>query len=1072
MGAWNVRTLLSDVDGSDGPRRRTALVALELERYNIDIAALSETRLSGEGSIVEGEGQGGYTIFWRGYPEGQIRMHGVGLAIRNSVLKSVTESPTYISERLMTLRVPLVKGEFMTIISAYAPTLAADEDIKDEFYSSLDQCLNETNKNDKIILLGDFNARVGKRSDIWRGVLGRHGVGNMNANGLRLLSLCSEHNLLITNTAFRLKDKYKTTWMHPRSKQWHLIDYVIVRQVQQMETLSTRVMRGADCWTDHRLVMSKMMLKIRPRIRLCNSRPKKINLSALQVEGKENELQQRNVVMIDGLQQISNCDPNTMWDHIAAGLMDNASHVLGHQTRKNRDWFQENNAEIRKLLREKNAAHGACLRNPSSVALRQKFSQLRSITQKKLREIENNWWLTLSREIQGYADTNNMHEFYDAVKRLYGPTSRAIVPVRSEDGSALIRDKNGILSRWAEHFDLLLNHETTTDPAILDELPDMTILAELDLPPSYDEVVACIKSLKNNKSAGPDSIPSELLKHGGESLHQLLHELICEIWKQGDVPHKWKDALLITIYKNKGDKSLCGNSRGIALLSTAGKILTKLMLRRLVGNVSEELLPETQCGFRSDRSTVDMVFVIRQLFEKCREQHQPLYVAFIDLSKAFDSVDRSMLWTVLKKCGCPPKFINILRQFHEGMTVRVKIAGSESEPFEVSRGVKQGCVLAPVLFNIYIQVVTRLLQAQLGMDFGININYRMDRNLFDLKKLKARTKISRTGFLELQYADDCALVTHSAEDLQSALSRISLLYAQLGLCINVQKTEVMHFVEGEAPPINIEGIVLKEVSSFKYLGSFISNNCKTDDEIHSRVSKASSAFGRLRARVFSNHDLKLSTKIKVYNAVVLSALLYCSEAWTPYRKQIRVLEAFHIGCLQRILDITWRDRVPHSDILKKTNCQSIEAILHRNRLRWLGHVIRMPDHRLPKQMLYGELSEGARSVGGQFKRYRDVAKQTLKVCNIQFGQIENTALDRAWWSASSRQGVKRAEEDRHAWLQRRRDRRHRGPTRSPSQSHSCATCGRICASRIGLLSHERTHQGRREAVIVGPDGQP
>ena len=849
MGAWNVRTLLRDVNGSDGPRRRTALVALELERYNIDIAALSETRLSGEGSIVEGEGPDGYTIFWRGYPEGHVRMHGVGMAIRNSVLKNVTDAPAYISERLMTLRVPLVKGEFMTIISAYAPTLGADEDMKDEFYSSLDQCLNEANKNDKIILLGDFNARVGKRNDIWRGVLGCHGVGKMNDNGLRLLSLCSEHKLLITNTTFRLRDKYKTTWMHPRSKQWHLIDYVIVRQIQQMETLSARVMRGADCWTDHRLVVSKMKLKIRPRIRLCNNRPKKIDLSALRVEEKRHELQERNSLLIDNLQQITDCDPDTVWDCLTSGLMENASQALGYQTRKNRDWFQENSAEIRKLLHEKNAAHGACLRNPSSVALRQKFSQLRSITQRKLREVENKWWLNLSREIQGFADTNNMHEFYDAVKKLHGPTSRAIVPVRSGDGSALIKDRNGILSRWAEHFDLLLNHETTTDPTILDQLPDMTMLPELDLPPSYDEVTACIKSLKNNKSAGPDGIPSEILKYGGESLHQLLHEFICEIWRQGDVPHKWKDAALITIYKNKGDKSICGNSRGIALLSTAGKILTKLMLKRLVGKVSENLLPETQCGFRSNRSTVDIVFVIRQLFEKCREQHRPLYVSFIDLSKAFDSVDRSMLWIVLRKCGCPPKFIDILKQFHEGMTVRVKIAGCESEPFEVSRGVKQGCVLAPVLFNIYIQVVTRLLQAQLGTNYGVNINYRMDRSLFDLQKLKARTKISRTGFLELQYADDCALVTHSAEDLQAALSQISLLYAQLGLGINVQKTEVLHFVEGEAPPIILEGVLLKEVSSFKYLGSHISNNCRTDDEILSRVGKASSAFGRLMVHI-------------------------------------------------------------------------------------------------------------------------------------------------------------------------------------------------------------------------------
>ena len=129
VASWNIRTLIGDNDGGNGPRRKTALLAQELDRYSIDLAALSETRLSGEGSIVEES----YTIFWRGYPEGTARQHGVGLAIKNIHLKNVTEEPTYVSERLMTLRVPLVKGEHLFIICAYAPTLTSDENQKDKF---------------------------------------------------------------------------------------------------------------------------------------------------------------------------------------------------------------------------------------------------------------------------------------------------------------------------------------------------------------------------------------------------------------------------------------------------------------------------------------------------------------------------------------------------------------------------------------------------------------------------------------------------------------------------------------------------------------------------------------------------------------------------------------------------------------------------------------------------------------------------------------------------------------------------------------------------------------------------
>ena len=145
----------------------------------------------------------------------------------------------------MTWRVPLTKYRFMTLISAYAPTLESSDEQKDAFYESLHSVLVAIPKEDKIILLGDFNARVGTQAHLWPRVLGRHGMGKMNSNGLRLLSLCSEHNLVITNTTFQLQNKYKTSWTHPRSKHGHMIDYIITRQSDQKDAYLTRSIRGA-----------------------------------------------------------------------------------------------------------------------------------------------------------------------------------------------------------------------------------------------------------------------------------------------------------------------------------------------------------------------------------------------------------------------------------------------------------------------------------------------------------------------------------------------------------------------------------------------------------------------------------------------------------------------------------------------------------------------------------------------------------------------------------------------------------------------------------------------------------
>ncbi|KAL2088694.1 hypothetical protein ACEWY4_015593 [Coilia grayii] len=196
-------------------------------------------------------------------------------------------------------------------------------------------------------------------------------------------------------------------------------------------------------------------------------------------------------------------------------------------------------------------------------------------------------------------------------------------------------------------------------------------------------------------------------KQGGPKLLSHIHSLLAKIWEKEKIPAELRDALIITIFK-KGDKADCGNYRGISLLSSTGKILARILSNRLLP-LSEEILPESQCGFRPTRGTSDMIFTARQLQEKCREQHLPLYTAFIDLTKAFDSVNRTALWRALSKIGCPNKYLKILRMLHDDMTVTVVgNSGCETAPFKVHTGVKQGCVIAPTLFSIFISTILHL----------------------------------------------------------------------------------------------------------------------------------------------------------------------------------------------------------------------------------------------------------------------------------------------------------------------------------------------------------------------------
>ena len=226
-----------------------------------------------------------------------------------------------------------------------------------------------------------------------------------------------------------------------------------------------------------------------------------------------------------------------------------------------------------------------------------------------------------------------------------------------------------------------------------------------------DEMARAIAGLKDGKEPGGDGIPAEVWKHEGDNLSNRLHQLITKAWEEGSVPQAWKDAIIVTIYK-KGDRTDCGNYRGISLLSIAGKIFARILFNRLSIHITPEVVPETQCGFRSNRSTVDMIFCLRQLQGKCIEQDRPLYMVLVDFTKAIDTVGKTGLWQLLRKFGCPENITTMIEALHTGMMANVSVGGEVSETFGVTNGVKQGCVLAPRSSpSSYQQCSSRLSEA-------------------------------------------------------------------------------------------------------------------------------------------------------------------------------------------------------------------------------------------------------------------------------------------------------------------------------------------------------------------------
>jgi len=187
--------------------------------------------------------------------------------------------------------------------------------------------------------------------------------------------------------------------MHPRSKHWHLLDYALVKAVDLQDVQITRVMRGAECWTDHRLVRTSLRIRIRPPARKLKPK-RRLYVSGL---GRRADLSSLRATISSNLAQVSDCSPlpfqsssdaTKQWDTLSKAVMYAAVDTLGYSTRKHQDSFDSNDAEIQMLLNERNAAFAAKLRNPNSVELQRRWALQRSQLQKRLREIENTWWLS------------------------------------------------------------------------------------------------------------------------------------------------------------------------------------------------------------------------------------------------------------------------------------------------------------------------------------------------------------------------------------------------------------------------------------------------------------------------------------------------------------------------------------------------------------------------------------------------------------------------------------------------------------------------------------------------------
>ena len=955
VGTWNVRTLHQT--------GKLSQVVREFDNYRLDLLGLSETRWTGSDKKSL---QSGHVFIYSGRGD-DIHEQGVGLLVSKRISKSLLEWQPF-GPRLLKARFNS-KFAKLSVVSCYAPTEEADDADKDDFYEQLQAIIEKVPAHDMLLVIGDFNARTGSDNTNRQRIMGRegHGLYPMNDNGERMCDFCQLNGLVVGGTLFKHKDIHKATWTSPDGNTKPQIDHFLINGKWRSSLQDVRACRGADCASDHTLVLGVISLKLRKtrkgqqRARLIDSdklRDKDVRTAySLEVQNRFHLLQ------LDSDEDISLENFNQV-------LRESGEKILGFKCRKKEEWIRPDTwkkIDERKAVKQRiNSTKSERIKDQ----LKGKYSLLDREVKALARADKRAYVDGLADEAEAAAGRQDVRTLYKITKVLSGKYSSCSKPVKDASGT-IIPGEAERTKRWKEHFEAVLNRP---DPDTLPDIPAADEILDIDTePPTLDEVKAAIKAMKSGKAGGLDGITADMLKAEEVDTPVYLHSILQNIWNDMILPAEWTTGLIIKLPK-KGDLSNCNNWRGITLLSLTSKVMSRIIHARLSSTLDEKLRTE-QAGFRKGRSCSDHIFTLRQILEQSHEFNSPVYANFVDFRKAFDSIHRDSLWKILLHYGVPEKMVSVIKLLYTDFSAQVLCDGGElTDPFQVKTGVKQGCVLSPFLFLI-------------GIDWI----------------MKETTKAGKRGIRwtltevmeDLDFADDVVLLASRYVDIQDKTDVMAEKAKGIGLDVNIDKTKVLRMNTRVTQPVQLYGNDIEDVDEFIYLGSLMSADGSSDAEVQARLAKARNAFRTLR-NFWKSGSISHHTKLRIFKTNVLSTLLYGSESWKITEAISRKLEVFQRKCLRSILRIFWPNVISNVDLYSRTSLTPLTDVICKRRWRWIGHVLRMPLSATAKVALYWT-PDGKRKRGRPKETWRRTVAREMKERGWSWNFLEIQAKDRLQW---------------------------------------------------------------------------
>lgn len=786
------------------------VIPRECKEWGIDVFGLAELHTLDEDGII-----GDYRINGRGQLQEDEGYNGVGLMVKQNSGIEMYEAVELnkhaeslkVEGRIITHSITIgPRTIYITIV--YNKPEGRNIDKRKKFYKELKRIGGiMKDKKAEWIIMGDFNAHIG--------ILGEQ----VRSNGDMLLDWVIEYDLNIKN----LDIEPIETWRQGLTRS--TIDYIIMNDEAQEHYVSMTVdsEHKIGITTDHNALILRYKCKQKPVV-------EKQKWTSIWKRKGADWTRYRDAVELKLSSYNESCDIHDKYEFWEKTTIQAAMETVGKKKiktngrKKSKTWWNDeikNSIECRQSLSKQHrrmckSLDGIIHPTEEDLAdVNRKFEEYKlqkKRVSKLIRDEKNkeetskfNHW----HELPPDERQTKLWKYMNHALKGEGTRQRIILKEQDED----FENEEDIVRIMETYWKKVFYEENNQNHNAGDYSIQSRATNVNEDPITLEELEAVLKKMKSRKAVDESNIMAEFIKHGGENMKKTLLDLFNNMIKEKWIPNQWNRSRISLIFKGKGkNRKDISSYRPVAIVSVMSKVLGAIVSNRLkIWAEENRKLGEEQSGFRKGRSTSDNAFVLQEILDDGRQKGKPTYMAFLDIEKAFDKISRSKLWERLEVLNVDEHLKDIIKCYYENTEIKLTLQGIETGWIKNNIGVRQGCTMSPILFNLFIEELLSRLRTS---NCGIKIGYR---------------QLSCLGF-----ADDIVLVSETGDKLQEMLNIVSNYGKEWSVKFSPSKCKIMLFGNIQDEGWILENNVLEVVNEYKYLGFTVCNNQEDIFEKHKR----------------------------------------------------------------------------------------------------------------------------------------------------------------------------------------------------------------------------------------------